>query len=253
MISAAMAASMLTGCVLTGEGEPEGPSPFDGQWTIGEINGEALLPLPRQAAPSLTVQGEQLNANLGCNRLNGNWPQQGKPFGPLISTRMGCPAPIDQWEASLSQALTEADGYRIAHSRLQIFAGEAVVLEGYRPGDVHQWLSWDGEWSLTVLAGASEIHGLFGGRAPYLVLDLDRVQAHGNSGCNQFFATPTAAGEALQLAQAGATMVMCPEHLMQQEQLMMQHFANANRTVEVDGKLQWWQDETLLLEFVRSQ
>ncbi|SHH27505.1 META domain-containing protein [Ferrimonas marina] len=250
IVAAAAVLPLLSACIST---EPEGPSPYEGQWQIGQLGGESVMPQPRQTAPTLTIIDGRISADLGCNSFNGNWPKQGEAFGPQASTRMGCPQSLMQWEQAYGDALAQANNYRIEYSRLQLLAGDSVVLEAWRPADVLQWQGWDGQWNLTQLTGADAIQGLADGRAPYLTLNLAQDRASGNSGCNQFFATPRVAGEALQLSHAGMTLVACPDNLMNQEQLMMKHFSEANRTVEVENKLQWWRGDELLLEFVKAQ
>ncbi|GAA5194847.1 META domain-containing protein [Ferrimonas gelatinilytica] len=237
----------LTGCSLTGE---SAPSPYEGQWIVSSVNGETFIGPP--TTPYLTIESGQLSADLGCNRFSGSWPEPGEPFGPVISTRKGCPEPLASAEQALTSALASANGYRIHYDRLQILAGERVVLEGYRAAPLSQWLPLSGEYSLTYLKGVERIHDLFGGRPPYLELTLDRAKAEGNSGCNQYFAEPVAAGQALSLTPAGMTLMACQPALMEQEQALMRHFAEANRTLLEGERLQWWRDETLLLEFVRS-
>ncbi|MBY5990854.1 META domain-containing protein [Ferrimonas balearica] len=247
-IALASLALVLTGCAAT----DTGPSPYEGQWRIGQLNGEALMPTPGPAKPTLTVTGEQLSTSFGCNQVNGAWPAQGQPFGPQMSTRMACPAPVAKMEQDYGALMASADGYRIEHGRLQILSGGQVVLQAYRDVPGSQFAAWSGQWSLAKIDGIDSIQGLYDGRPPYLVLEMEEGRANGNSGCNQFFASVVPAGDALWLQQAGMTLVACPDNLARQEQVMMQHFAEADRTVEQDGKLQWWKGETLLLEFERQ-
>ncbi|MBY6018379.1 META domain-containing protein [Halomonas denitrificans] len=247
-IALASVALVLAGCAAT----EKGPSPYEGQWLIGRVNGEALMVGPQQAKPTLTVQEERMNTSFGCNQINGTWPEAGEAFGPQMSTRMGCSAPIAEMEQSYNQAMAGANNYRIEHGRLQILAGDTVVVEAYRDVPTSQLTALNGTWSLDKMSGVDSIQGLYDGRPPYLALDMNDGRANGNSGCNQFFASVTPAGDALWLQQAGMTLVACPDNLARQEQVMMQHFADADRTVEQDGKLQWWKGDTLLLEFSRQ-
>ncbi len=247
-IALASVALVLAGCAAT----EKGPSPYEGQWLIGRINGDAVMTGPEQAKPTLTIQDARMNSSFGCNQINGNWPEAGEPFGPQMSTRMACPPPVAEMEQQYNQAMTGANGYRIEHGRLQILAGDNVVVEAFRAVPASQYAGWSGTWSLDKLAGVDSIQGLYDGRPPYLMLDMNEGRANGNSGCNQFFASVTPAGDALWLQQAGMTLVACPDNLARQEQKMMTHFAEADRTVEQDGKLQWWKGDTLLLEFSRQ-
>ncbi len=246
LASVGMAALGLTGCSVDGA-EPH--SPYEGRWILSSLNGEAVTPRPE--VPYVEIQAENFSADLGCNQFRAPWPAPGEPFGPVISTRKGCPEPLAKAEQALGSALTAADGYRIHFDRLQLLAGERVVLEGYQASPLSRWQALNGEYALTYLKGVEPIHGLFDGRPPYLELSLEEAQAQGNSGCNQFFAEPVAAGQALRIAPAGMTLMACQPELMAQEQALMRYFAGANRTLLVGKRLQWWRDETLLLEFVR--
>lgn len=247
--TAVMAAMLLAGCAsMTSE-----PVQVDGQWTIGRLQGEAIRLGSGDNQAELTIAQGKMQAYFGCNRINGQWPEAGQSFGPQMSTRMGCQQPVAGYEQRYNQAMAKATGYQVQHGRLQILNNDQVILEAYKPTSLDNFRQADGNWSLVSLRGMADIVSMNDEKAPELSIDITEGKADGDSGCNRFFGKLTAAGDALWLDSAGMTMMACPEPMSKQEQLLMSAFSQADHTTVDDDKLQWWQGDSLLVEYQKQQ
>jgi heat shock protein HslJ len=74
------------------------------KWRIVYINGAEI---PAAQGASVEFADSRMSATVGCNRMGGSYQFfDGKlSFGPIMSTRMGCPEPIDRQEQSLANVL----------------------------------------------------------------------------------------------------------------------------------------------------
>ncbi|MEQ9040069.1 MAG: META domain-containing protein [Silicimonas sp.] len=95
-------------------------------WRIDELMGETLPMLSGRREPHILLrEGDEggLSATVGCNLMRGRFDAGDGTisFGPIASTMMACPPPLDQVERSLGTALGAAAGYAIE--------GETLVLK----------------------------------------------------------------------------------------------------------------------------
>ena len=75
-------------------------------------------------------------------------------------------------------------------------------------------------------------------------------RAHGDAGCNRWFAGYQSEGEQLSFSQAGATRMMCAPALMEQEQRFLQALGQVKRwEMGENGELRLWyaEDQALRL------
>ena len=66
---------------------------------------------------------------------------------------------------------------------------------------------------------------------------LAKAEVHGNGGCNEYFGAWTTEGDAIAFGHLGATMMMCPEEQMEQEDSFMDALGTAERFEIKGGKL----------------
>ena len=66
------------------------------------------------------------------------------------------------------------------------------------------------KWYLTAVAGSS-VSPMANDKQPHIMLDPDRQQAIGFSGCNNFFGTYEHDGSSLKFGPAGSTRMACPD------------------------------------------
>lgn len=101
------------------------------QWRIESINGTPIAP---ERNATLSFADGRISATIGCNRLGASYTYKGKSlsFGPVISTKMGCPDPIAQQEFTLANLLSAMKSTEFLSDGSIILTGQdgrSVVLE----------------------------------------------------------------------------------------------------------------------------
>jgi heat shock protein HslJ len=98
---------------------PMGPS---GKWRIVAVSGAEGLD-PARARAEMTQS--RFASTIGCNRIAGQPAFSGArlTFGPMMSTRMACPPPLDGVERAYLAALEATRGFRFEGTKL-VFLGE---------------------------------------------------------------------------------------------------------------------------------
>lgn len=107
----------------------------DTYWRIDALLGEDLPFVEGRREPHIVFgSGEQsgVSATVGCNMMRGSFEAvDGKiTFGPMASTMMACPPPLDGMERSLAAALGATAAYEIEGETLVLkdAGGEIVVV-----------------------------------------------------------------------------------------------------------------------------
>lgn len=122
---------LFTGCQSTSPAsQPTTPlaSLRNTRWVLRTLNDQPA-PVPADGEVYLLLRASELNVegNGGCNRFRGTFelPADGQlRFGPLLSTKMACPALAT--EASFMNALTNTRTYQISGDTLRLFAEAAT-------------------------------------------------------------------------------------------------------------------------------
>ena len=101
------------------------------RWRITSINGANITP-EREAM--LFFDGGRMSGTVGCNRLNATYGYKAKSisFGPVMSTRMGCPDPIAAQETALVKLLGSIKTTAFLDNGSMILAGQGgatAILE----------------------------------------------------------------------------------------------------------------------------
>jgi heat shock protein HslJ len=102
---------------------PMGPA---GKWRIAAVSGaEGLDPLRARAE----ITQARFASTIGCNRIAGKPEFSGNKitFGPMMTTRMACPPPLDEVERAYLAALQATRGFRFEGTNL-VFLGEDGAL-----------------------------------------------------------------------------------------------------------------------------
>lgn len=100
-------------------------------WRVESINGTAI---PQNRKAMLSFADDRLSGTIGCNRLGASYVYKGKSlsFGPVMSTKMGCPDPIAAQEFTLSTLLSAMKSTEFLNDGSMILTGQngdTVVLE----------------------------------------------------------------------------------------------------------------------------
>lgn len=121
----------LGACASGGGGAEVSETLAGTQWTLVEVDGEAL---PKRAdgpaAELVFLEEERFAGSVGCNRVLGGAKQTGAALaltpGPM--TMMACPPPLDVVEQNFVAVLGQVTGHRRDGDALLLLSGERVVL-----------------------------------------------------------------------------------------------------------------------------
>ena len=125
---------ILDGRTLEGCGRPLGPA-FIGAWSLVRFGSadEAIEPAP-DTAPGLELDAwGAVVLSTGCNGLSGEWASEGPghlSFGPLVGTKMACPAPRMEQETRFTEVLASTRAYTLAADTLRLTdaAGSSLAV-----------------------------------------------------------------------------------------------------------------------------
>jgi heat shock protein HslJ len=116
---------------------PETPAPaapaaaLEGtEWRLVDIGGQpspAGADTTRHPGFTLLAEGRKVQGSAGCNRMTGRYQLDGQKlkFGPLVTTRMACPAM--QIETAFLKALEATTRYEVSGSSLTLYGADTAV------------------------------------------------------------------------------------------------------------------------------
>lgn len=192
---------------------------IDGEWSIIEINGAAVVPAPGQVFPFIgfnKISG-QVYGNAGCNRLVGSFDVSAEPgnidLSHLGTTRMMC---ADMTvEQNVLNALAQVKHYvRLGDDNIGLCGKSLkrpiVVLKRKAPEMTIADL--DGRWKIVEAGGVAVPDTLE--NQPFLEVDAAQKTVHGNGGCNLLngsFQTEEGQPSSIAFPQLISTMMACPD------------------------------------------
>ncbi len=87
------------------------------QWTLVELDGEALALTEGESPPYLLLNAEEsrVSGPGGCNRLVGSFEvsEDGLRLGPIAATRMACPEAVMRREDAFLRTLEATTRYEL--------------------------------------------------------------------------------------------------------------------------------------------
>lgn len=130
-LSAFSLAMLLTGCATTLTDKPLTAENLQHHhWVLEKIDGQPVL-APNGQQADLEI-GEQLHASGhgGCNRYTGVLEIRGQQvrIGKMISTRMFCPAPQQEWEQAMNSTLGDWSEARLSPEHLVLKGSEHELV-----------------------------------------------------------------------------------------------------------------------------
>lgn len=198
---------------------------INGEWSIVEINGAAVVPAVGQEYPSIgfeTATGK-VYGNSSCNRFHGTFDTNTTPgkldLSALASTRMMC---MDMTlENNVMNALKNVSGYKKIGNKIALTnsLNRPVVLLDEKI-TVNKIAALEGEWKISEVNG--EIVPTNLEKKPYLNFDVQKNRIHGNAGCNMInggFVTKEDNPKAISFPAVAATMMACPDMKLERKVL----------------------------------
>ena len=129
---------IIGGKEIKTEGKIRSLNPANHQEVIGVFQKGtselAVQALENHREPHLILRGagQGFAATVGCNGMRGSYETLGAElrFGPVASTRMACPPPLDRLERQLGQVLRDARRSSVFRQTLELFdqAGRSLLL-----------------------------------------------------------------------------------------------------------------------------
>lgn len=149
------------------------------EWTLVEIGGKKVKTMQR-AFITFDFSQKRFYGNNGCNVINGGFECEGSKisFGNMISTRMACNSETSEqdvmnvFNATASVKLREKDGIQY----LQLIDKDGKTLASLKEQNM---LFMNGAWTVEEINGTPTVDDNV-----KLVIDIDQLTLHGNSGCN---------------------------------------------------------------------
>ncbi|MCD7901925.1 MAG: META domain-containing protein [Bacteroides sp.] len=198
---------------------------INGEWSIVEINGAAVVPAAGQEYPSIgfeTTTGK-VYGNSSCNRFHGTFDTNADPgkldLSALVSTRMMC---LDMTlENNVMNALKNVSGYKKLGNRIALTnnLNRPVILLDVKIA-VSKTAVLEGEWKITEVNGELVPTNLE--KKPFLNFDVQKNRIHGNAGCNMInggFVTKEDDPMAISFPAVAATMMACPDMTLERKVL----------------------------------
>jgi heat shock protein HslJ len=185
-------------------------------WVLSSLDSNVLLP-----GTTITLQfgaDDVASGSDGCNRFRTSFSQDGAKltFGqPGASTMMACPEPVMDQATAFMAALATTTRFSTTEDKLVLRAGnkDVATLTAISQGLADT--AWDvvaynnGREAVVGLLLDTEITANFGADG----------QVSGNAGCNQYFASYSVNGNAIEIGLTGTTFMFCaePPGVMEQE------------------------------------
>jgi len=258
-----VAAVLLAGCtspgpVNTGPVNSTGTDPAGTSWVLSSMldAGGNLVNVP--ARPPVTLEFRDkaaLGGSGGCNLYGESYERNGLriTIGQVFSTLRYCEeAGVSERESAYLGLLGEVRMYRIEGDSLRFFdGGGSGVLVFTRALPVASLPLAGTPWVLKSLAsGKDAVTSVMAGTRIDAVF-TENGTVSGSCGCNQYFASYTAAGSSLTLGPVGSTKKYCgePAGIMGQEQAFLSLLSRAGgykiegdqlELVDTEGKGLLW-------------
>jgi heat shock protein HslJ len=105
-------------------------------WRIVRLLGNEVMVEAGQREPHMVLRTEEIHpscsATVGCNQMFGGYETKGDniKFGPMVTTLMACPPPLDALERGLIAALDRSASYHILAHTMELYDenGSPVAL-----------------------------------------------------------------------------------------------------------------------------
>lgn len=204
------------------------PALRDATWSLRAMHGADVLP---DVAVTLEITQQGLSGSDGCNFYSAESVEIGDGVLRIQSpgftqTAMSCADDVMAQAASYTDALRQADRYRLADGRLQVIdaTGHTLLVFSDRMQDALAGPTW--------LVGSMQRMEPDGGRAGYGLIEGTQISVtfnvedgglgriEGNSGCNHFSGRYAIDDWTLSISDVSATEMACPDPpgVMEQEQ-----------------------------------
>ena len=199
--------------------------------------GETVDAIPDSGARAEFEEGE-VSGTSGCNRFFGPYEVDGNSIsiGPLGSTLIGCPPPLDQQEFGYLSSLQSASTFDISGDMLTVSNAEGDIVVTFVKGEPlsltgTRWIANgvnNGQGGVQSVVIGNEITAVF----------TEDGSISGSAGCNNYSGTYEVDGANISFGPLVANERFCeePQGTMQQEQEYLAALGTVT-TWNIDGDL----------------
>lgn len=198
---------------------------INGEWSIVEINGAAVVPVAGQELPFIGFETStgKVYGNSGCNRFHGTFDVNADPgkldLSALASTRMMCMDMV--LENNVMNALKNVSGYKKVGNKIALTnsSNRPVILLDTKT-TTSKIAALEGEWKIVEVNGEAIPTDIE--KKPFLNFDVQKKRIHGNAGCNMInggFITKEDSPLAISFPAVAATMMACPDMTLERKVL----------------------------------
>jgi heat shock protein HslJ len=204
-------------------------------WVLSSLDGD--LPL---AGTTVTLQFGQdgtVAGSDGCNRFSTTYTQEGYDLTidqPMASTMMACLEPVMDQSLAFMSALEQTANFTGTERQLILQDGNRILASFVASSQNLAGTSWE---VTSFNNGRDAVVSVLLGTA--ISADFSAAgQVSGNAGCNDYFASYSVNGDAIEIGQAGSTLRLCPEPpgVMEQEAEYLAALTSA-ATYSIEGNL----------------
>jgi heat shock protein HslJ len=207
----------------------------DTSWVLSSLDGN--LPLPGTTVTLQFGADGVASGSDGCNRFRTTFSQDGTGLTfdqPGASTMMACPQPVMDQAAVFMAALVATESFTADERDLILSDGDRIVATFVASSQDLAETVWDvisynnGREAVVGVMDGTEISASFGADG----------QVSGNAGCNQYSASYSVDGNAIEIGPAATTFMFCaePTGVMEQESEYLAALASA-ATYRIEGDL----------------
>ena len=199
-------------------------------------NGEnAMVSVNADTFVSASFDDGDISGSAGCNNYFGTYEatEDTISIGPLASTMMLCPDPVNEQEQLFLAALESAATYQIIANRLELINGDGALAAMFHAAEPLEFAgtSWTVQSYNNGRGGVTSV--IIGTE---LTVDFDVEAVAGLAGCNNYMGSYEVDGETISFSPLATTRKFCsdPEGIMEQESEFLAALGGA-ATFEVQG------------------
>ncbi|HET6444162.1 MAG TPA: META domain-containing protein [candidate division Zixibacteria bacterium] len=214
------------------------PLPLEGTaWELTTYNnGEnAMVSVHADTFVSANFDDGDISGSAGCNNYFGTYEatEDTIAIGPLASTMMLCPDPVNEQEQLFLAALESAATYQIIANRLELINGDGALAAMFHAAEPLEFAgtSWTVQSYNNGRGGVTSV--IIGTE---LTVDFDVEAVAGLAGCNNYTGSYEVDGETISFGPLATTRKFCsdPEGIMEQESEFLAALGGT-ATFEVQG------------------
>jgi heat shock protein HslJ len=223
----------------------------NGYWELNRLNGRQIS--DSNAVLDFDETGKKISGNAGCNKMSGSYSASRTRirFSEIGTTKMFCvKSGLMKDEAEFTRTLASATRYSVYRRTLRIYSGRKQTLQfELMPITLSSFTSVLAEkkWYLD---GQKERTSKAAPKPAFIVFDMEKGSAGGNTGCNSFGGKYKIEFDKLTITNIISTERACTEDdSMDTERKLLDGLRKTTSLDIKEDQLLLYEKDTLLLTF----